>query len=243
MSWVLYTDGACGPKNPGYAAWGAVVLPPDGSGPLCHNGYIGEGTNQIAELTAALEGLLLIPEGASVKLISDSQYVLKGLTEWRKGWERKGWRNAEGQPVANAGLWRKLFAAYDARKVATQWVRGHAGNQYNERADELAVAAREAKRSTTQGAGDAPAPQPDTRFHIIESMCLTMRHDFGLDKQAGAFASGMTEKEREALRAEMAQIYDHHVAPLVAVVKFYAEGVTSEPNGLGFVARKALAIG
>ena len=78
--------------------------------------------------------------------MSDSQYVLKGLTEWRKGWERKGFRNAKGDPVANLALWKQLFALADARKVAVRWVRGHNGDLHNERVDGLAnKALREAR--------------------------------------------------------------------------------------------------
>jgi ribonuclease HI len=135
--WITYTDGACAPSNPGPAGWGAVVIAPDGS-ETDHYGFIGPGTNQIAELTAALEGLSRVPPVADVELVSDSQYVLKGLTEWRAGWERKGFRNAKGEPVANLALWKKLFAAADARRVTTRWVRGHNGDVRNERADALA---------------------------------------------------------------------------------------------------------
>jgi ribonuclease HI len=137
VEWTAYTDGACAPSNPGPAGWGAVVVAPNRE-ETDHFGFIGPGTNQIAELTAAIEGLLLVPEGASVELVSDSQYVLKGLSEWRAGWERKGWRNAKGEPVANLALWKRLFALADARKVSTRWVRGHNGDPYNERADALA---------------------------------------------------------------------------------------------------------
>lgn len=139
--WVAYTDGACAPSNPGPAAWGAVLLAP-GSGEIAaHKGFIGHGTNQIAELTAAIEGLSLTPEGAQVELVSDSQYVLKGLTEWRAGWERKGFRNSKGETVANLALWKRLFALADQRDVSTRWVRGHNGDFHNEQADQLANAA------------------------------------------------------------------------------------------------------
>ena len=86
------------------------------------------------------------PEGAAVELVSDSQYVLKGLSEWRAGWERRGFRNAKGDPVANLELWKRLFAVADARKVSVRWVRGHQGNVNNERADRLAVAALQKAR-------------------------------------------------------------------------------------------------
>lgn len=138
MTWIAYTDGACAPSNPGPCGWGAVIISPDGRTETDHYGFIGHGTNQIAEVTAAIEGLSLVPVGDSVELVSDSQYVLKGLKEWRSGWERRGWRNAAGQPVANRGLWERLFALADQRKVSTRWVRGHNGDVYNERADALA---------------------------------------------------------------------------------------------------------
>jgi ribonuclease HI len=138
MTWTAYTDGACAPSNPGPAGWGAVLIAPDGKTETDHFGFIGHGTNQIAELTAAIEGLNRVPPGDAVELVSDSQYVLKGLKEWRSGWERRGWRNAAGQPVANKALWERLFALADERKVSTRWVRGHNGDVYNERADALA---------------------------------------------------------------------------------------------------------
>lgn len=138
MTWVVYADGACAPTNPGPAGWGVVVIAPEGQGETDHFGFIGPGTNQIAELTAAIEGLLRVPEGAVVELVSDSQYVLKGLTEWRAGWERRGYRNAKNEPVANLPLWKRLYAVADARRLKTRWVRGHNGEVYNERADALA---------------------------------------------------------------------------------------------------------
>jgi len=136
--WTAYTDGACAPTNPGPAAWGAVILGPDGQTLEQARGYIGRGTNQIAEITAALEGLLRVPEGVVVELVSDSQYVLKGLSEWRAGWERRGFRNSKNEPVANLELWKKLFAVADRRRVKVRWVRGHNGDVLNERADALA---------------------------------------------------------------------------------------------------------
>ena len=136
--WIAYTDGACAPSNPGPAGWGAVLIEPRGGTERDHFGFIGHGTNQIAELTAAIEGLARVPSGAAVELVSDSQYVLKGISEWRAGWERKGWRNSKGEPVANLALWKRLFALVDARKVSVRWVRGHNGDRCNEKADALA---------------------------------------------------------------------------------------------------------
>ena len=115
-----------------------MLLPPNAAASVELFGFIGPGTNQIAELTAAIEGLKRVPAGASVELVSDSQYVLKGISEWRTGWERKGFRNSKGEVVANLALWKQLFAIVDARKVSTRWVRGHNGDVHNERADALA---------------------------------------------------------------------------------------------------------
>ncbi len=138
--WKVFSDGGCAPHNPGPAAWGAVIETPDGQ-VIERFQFIGHGTNQIAELTGAIEGLKVTPPGTRVTLVSDSQYVIKGLTEWRRGWERRSWRNSQGEPVANAALWRELFAIADARELTAKWVRGHAGHPQNERADKLATEA------------------------------------------------------------------------------------------------------
>jgi ribonuclease HI len=148
MSWVAYTDGGAAPSNPGPAAWGAVIISPDKVTIRRFNGYIGIGTNQIAELTGAIEGLSRVPEGAAVELVSDSQYVLKGLTEWRAGWERRGFRNSKNEAVANLALWKRLYQVADARKVSTRWVRGHNGDLFNEQADILVAEALASARNS-----------------------------------------------------------------------------------------------
>jgi len=107
--WTCFTDGGC-QGNPGPCAWGAVVIPPDGGAPIEGSGFLGHGTNQIAELSAALHGIEMTPVGAEVLLVSDSQYTLKGLTEWRRGWEAKGFRNSKGEIVANLAIWKQLYA-------------------------------------------------------------------------------------------------------------------------------------
>lgn len=141
--WHAYTDGGCRPSNPGPAAWGAVLIEPDGITTHRRRGFLGHGTNQIAELSAATHGLRLIPLGAHVTLTSDSQYVLKGISEWRKGWTAKGFKTSGGGPVANLDYWKALWAEVDLRKVTTNWVKGHAGNKYNEEADFLVGLAQE----------------------------------------------------------------------------------------------------
>jgi ribonuclease HI len=134
--YVVSTDGAC-KGNPGPAGWGVVVIDA-GLETFAGGGYIGEGTNNIAEMTAAIEGLKRVPERAEVKLITDSQYVQKGITEWRHGWEKNNWRTSTREPVKNKELWLVLLALADKRKVTLEWVRGHSGHPLNERCDKLA---------------------------------------------------------------------------------------------------------
>lgn len=135
----VYSDGGC-KGNPGPAGWGVVVVADD-QVLVEGGGYIGEKTNQIAELEAAIQGLMLTAPGSVVELVSDSQYVLKGLSEWRKGWEKRGFTNSQGEPVANQAYWKRLYAVADERTVTVRWVRGHTGDQFNERCDVLASAA------------------------------------------------------------------------------------------------------
>ena len=133
---VVSTDGAS-KGNPGPAAWGVIVID-NGAEQFAGGGYLGSQTNNIAEMTAAVEGLLRTPEGAVVELITDSQYVQKGITEWRHGWERNNWRTSTKEPVKNKELWQRLLALTDKRKVSVTWVRGHSGHPLNERCDQLA---------------------------------------------------------------------------------------------------------
>lgn len=136
---VVYSDGGCR-LNPGPAAWGVVIVDAETGAVVQEcSGFIGVATNQVAELMGAIEGLSRVPEGAEVILVSDSQYTLRGLTEWRTGWLRRGWLNAKNEPVANQDYWRKLFAVADMRKVTTRWVKGHSGDVFNERCDALAA--------------------------------------------------------------------------------------------------------
>jgi ribonuclease HI len=134
---MVYTDGACAPSNPGPCAWGAVLV---SNGEVLSKscGFLGHGTNQIAEISAAVEGLRMTPPGATIELVSDSQYVLKGISEWRAGWERNNWKNSKKEPVANQEQWKDLFKEVDQRTVQTRWVKGHSGEKFNEMADQAA---------------------------------------------------------------------------------------------------------
>jgi ribonuclease HI len=95
-------------------------------------------TNNKTEVTAAIEALDAVPQGLSIVIHSDSQYVTKGATQWLRDWKAKGWRKAGGKPVLNQDLWMRMNAEIAGQKVAWKWVKGHAGHPENERADRLA---------------------------------------------------------------------------------------------------------
>jgi ribonuclease HI len=138
LDYLAYCDGACS-GNPGPGGWGVVLLKRGMDGAYLLHGGDRATTNNKMELTAAIETLRLTERGARCLLRTDSQYVIKGCSEWRKGWERNGMRNSKKEPVANAELWETLWAEIDCRRVLYQWVRGHNGDTGNEAADKLAV--------------------------------------------------------------------------------------------------------
>ncbi|MBF5005964.1 ribonuclease HI [Diaphorobacter caeni] len=134
---VIYTDGAC-KGNPGPGGWGAVLS----SGKSEKELFGGEldTTNNKMELLAVIEALSALKRPCEVALYLDSQYVRKGITEWIHGWKRKNWRTAGGDPVKNVELWKRLdeLVANAGHKIEWHWVKGHAGDPGNERADALA---------------------------------------------------------------------------------------------------------
>ncbi|MEM7399269.1 MAG: ribonuclease HI [Pseudomonadota bacterium] len=132
---VIHTDGACS-GNPGPGGWGAILE----SGPHRKELKGGEEatTNNRMELTAAIEALEALKGPSDVELFTDSNYVRGGITGWIKGWKRNGWRTADKKPVKNVELWQRLEQAEARHQVNWHWVKGHAGHDENERADELA---------------------------------------------------------------------------------------------------------
>ena len=134
---VIYTDGAC-KGNPGPGGWGALLR----SGPSQKEIYGGElgTTNNRMELMAVIQALEALKRPCAITLYLDSQYVLKGITEWLPGWKAKGWKTASKQPVKNVELWKRLddLVANGGHKIDWRWVRGHNGDPGNERADALA---------------------------------------------------------------------------------------------------------
>ncbi|TBU84796.1 ribonuclease HI [Phytopseudomonas dryadis] len=131
----LYTDGAC-KGNPGIGGWGALLVFQGVEKEL----WGGEAvtTNNRMELMGAIRGLAELKRPCDVRLVTDSQYVMKGIQEWMPNWKKRGWKTASKEPVKNADLWQQLDEQVNRHNVTWQWVRGHIGHPGNERADQLA---------------------------------------------------------------------------------------------------------
>ncbi len=140
---TIFTDGAC-KGNPGIGGWGAVLqMGVQTKGLMGHEAHT---TNNRMELTAAIRALEALTKPCAVTLTTDSNYVRDGIMKWVHGWQKKGWRTADGKPVKNVELWQALIAAAARHTVTWKWVKGHAGDPGNERADALANAAIDAAR-------------------------------------------------------------------------------------------------
>jgi ribonuclease HI len=131
----MYTDGACR-GNPGPGGWGVLMRAKGREKEL----YGGEPatTNNRMELTAVIRGLEALKRRCKVRVYTDSQYVHKGISQWIADWKRRGWRTADKKPVKNVDLWQQLDTLARHHDVDWHWVRGHAGHDGNERADQLA---------------------------------------------------------------------------------------------------------
>ena len=135
---TLYTDGACS-GNPGKGGWGAILIYKDYKKEM--SGGEKETTNNKMELTAAIEGLSALKEPCRVKLYSDSKYLIDGITKgWARSWRAKNWKKSDGKPALNVELWERILELDEYHEIEYIWVKGHAGNPYNERCDRLAVA-------------------------------------------------------------------------------------------------------
>jgi len=132
---IIHTDGACS-GNPGPGGWGAI-LEFRGVEKELYGGEP-ETTNNRMELTAAIEALAALKRPSDVELHTDSKYLRDGITQWIHNWKRNGWKTAAKKPVKNADLWQRLDELLAGHKIEWHWVKGHAGHDLNERADELA---------------------------------------------------------------------------------------------------------
>ena len=132
---IAWTDGACS-GNPGPGGWGVILIYGDHKKELC--GGEPKTTNNRMELMAAIQTLEALTAACDVELHTDSQYLRGGITTWINRWKQNGWRTADRKAVKNVELWQRLDAATQRHKVDWRWVRGHAGNDMNERADQLA---------------------------------------------------------------------------------------------------------
>ena len=133
----IWTDGACS-GNPGPGGWGAILRFGEREKELCGGEQLT--TNNRMELTAAISALEALKRPCEVDLHTDSQYLRQGVMGWMFGWKKNGWRTADRKPVKNEDLWRRLDEATGRHKIDWRWVKGHAGDAMNERADELARA-------------------------------------------------------------------------------------------------------
>ncbi len=131
----IWTDGACS-GNPGPGGWGVLMRYGETEKELF--GGEAETTNNRMELTAAIEALNALKEPCKVELTTDSQYVKGGITGWITNWKKNGWKTANKKPVKNEDLWQELDQAVERHEVDWHWIKGHAGHEENERADELA---------------------------------------------------------------------------------------------------------
>ena len=153
---TLYVDGAC-KGNPGLGGWGAYIITEQAQHKLC--GGEAETTNNRMELQAAIEGIAFCPLDAHLIIWTDSKYVQQGITEWIHGWKKKNWKD-----VKNPDLWQKLDAVCANRNIEWHWIKGHAGHEGNEMADQLANLGAEQtaqKLKTTQAHADTKKPEAD----------------------------------------------------------------------------------
>lgn len=138
----IYADGACS-GNPGPGGWGAILLSPALGMKKEMSGGEKNTTNNRMELMAVISALSALKRPCKVTVTTDSRYIVDAFQKrWLKNWIRNGWKTASKQPVKNVDLWQQLMAAAEPHEVRWEWIRGHAGHEMNELADQLAVAAR-----------------------------------------------------------------------------------------------------
>lgn len=156
---VIHTDGGCDRNKGGVGAWAYTVHHPDGTyDEQC--GAEMETTNNRMEMTAVLKALEAMEIGVPIRVVADSEYVIKGITVWSRNWVRNGWRTASGSQVINKDLWEPLLKLYQLHDVKFEWVKGHTGAEFNERCDTLCTEAMAALHKKVLM--EAPPISPDT---------------------------------------------------------------------------------
>jgi ribonuclease HI len=191
---TIYTDGGSRP-NPGPGGWGALLI--------AENDYTKElggadpdTTNNRMELTAAIEALRALNQPSRVTLHTDSQYLKNGIEGWLYGWIKNDWQTIKGGPVQNRDLWQALHAEIQRHDITWEWVKGHAGNEYNERVDQLATQARQALT------GESPAPTrsaPDSADSAIDAdVEIAIRVSVPQGESGGGWAIRIADPDPDA---------------------------------------------
>jgi ribonuclease HI len=177
---IIYTDGGADP-NPGTGGWAAILIDPATGKAREISGGEPLATNNRMELTAAIRALEALKRPCRVHLFTDSLYLRKGITEWLPGWVTRGWRRKAGE-LQNEDLWRRLAELIEQHEVHWDWVRGHAGDKWNERADELATLEIRKRRG---GKTAAAGPVPDAEVFLRVS-CAGRKGGWGALVRHGA---------------------------------------------------------
>ncbi len=226
MTIRIVTDGASS-GNPGPGGWAALIIYEDGTLEEL-GGHEPKTTNNRMELRGAIEGLRRVPAGAPVQVVTDSTYLINGITRWIAGWRRRGWKKADGEPVSNRDLWEELDALHGPH-VKWEHVRGHAGHPENERANTIAqaYAARRPPPAATAlsvGAGEptsadlvkriaAARPTPQTYLSLLGREGL-MRHGTWPECQARVHGvPGARYKKCRSADEEIATVRAWGLAP------------------------------
>ncbi|MBN1202335.1 MAG: ribonuclease HI [Anaerolineae bacterium] len=196
---TIYTDGGAFP-NPGPGGWGVVLIAANGQEKEL-SGADPDTTNNRMELTAAIEALRALKVPCEVTFYTDSEYLRQGISEWLPGWIQRDWQRSKDRIVKNQDLWQKLHAETLHHQIDWQWVKGHAGDEYNERVDRLATAAREQLTGTApapvneQLAGTAPAPVDE---HFAPEYEIALRVTVAGPEGPGGWAARVSPVDQDA---------------------------------------------
>jgi ribonuclease HI len=190
---TIYTDGGADP-NPGTGGWAAILLDPLSGKAKELSGGEPRATNNRMELTAAIRGLESLKRRCRVQLFTDSQYLRKGITQWLPGWVARGWRRKDGE-LQNEDLWRRLHELIKLHDVRWDWIKGHAGNRWNDRADKLATL--EIRKLRGGGAAARPPAAPVDAEIFLRVSCSGKRGGWAArvrrrDGEEAVLSAGLT---------------------------------------------------